>query len=211
MSDSGEELRRAKVRTLRALRERVADRQSSRSQAPPQAINPPSAPPREPLQRHETAEQQDAWPLNRRVRIAGRAAFLRDASEENSGEALRRIASMKHASEAGARTARESMAAAVSNHGLPGNRGELGTTGFMRPNDTAVRPNTEAALLLELLNRVQGLHGRDRAAARRFDQATAGSRRNIGVQQCSGEKAHKQRESRAGEAAEMIAPILSWF
>ena len=211
MSDSGEELRRAKVRTLRALRERVADRQSSRSQAPPQAINPPSAPPREPLQRHETAEQQDAWPLNRRVRIAGRAAFLRDASEENSGEALRRIASMKHASEAGAQTARELMAAAVSNHGLPGNRGELGTTGFMRPNDTAVRPNTEAALLLELLNRVQGLYGRDRAAARRFDQATAGSRRNIGVQQCSGEKAHKQRESRAVEAAEMIAPILSWF
>jgi hypothetical protein len=157
MSDSGEELRRAKVRTLRALRERVADRQPSRSQAPPQAINPPSAPPREPLQRHETAEQQDAWPLNRRVRIAGRAAFLRDASEENSGEALRRIASMKHASEAGAQTARESMAAAVSNHGLPGNRGELGTTGFMRPNDTAVRPNTEAVLLLELLNRVQGL------------------------------------------------------
>src|SRR6202041_2929736 len=104
MSDSGEELRRAKVRTLRALRERVADRQSSRSQAPPQAINPPIAPPREPLQRHETADEQDAWPLNRMVRIAGRAAFLRDASEENSGEALRRIASMKHASEAGAQT-----------------------------------------------------------------------------------------------------------
>jgi hypothetical protein len=157
MSESGEELRRAKVRTLRALREQLADRQSSRSQAPPQAINPPSATLREPPQRHQTVEQQNAWPLNRRVRIAGRAALLRDASEGNSGEALRRIASMNHASEAGVQTVRESVAAAVSNHGLPGDRGELGTTGFMRPNDTAIRPNTEAALLLELLHRVQGL------------------------------------------------------
>src|SRR5579859_7402152 len=104
MSESGEELRRAKVRTLRALREQLADRQSSRSQAPPQAINPPSATLREPPQRHQTVEQQNAWPLNRRVRIAGRAALLRDASEGNSGEALRRIVSMNHASDAGAQT-----------------------------------------------------------------------------------------------------------
>ncbi len=149
MSDSREELRRAKVRTLRTQRERAADSQLSGYQGPRETIAPPSATAGEQLQAYQAAEQQNTWPLNRRKRLARRAALLPNAPEGNSGEPLDR-----NASEAGAKMTRESVAGASGNQGIPGNRGELGT---MRPDDTKTRPNTEAALLYELLDRVRAL------------------------------------------------------